>query len=233
MASQDGLIPLAPESAFPDWEDIIKVNMDEESPRRAAEGDDRFLYTTALVTCIGIAISGVYASASNEKRYDRFMIHTTELNADKNYAALKAEVEAAKAQGLQDLQVHVAAPDPASVLEHESRWYMVEVHEFQLSLMRQLRALVESDDVESDDQPRIHWYPYPSCRDHDNASMALFSDRSVIAQHETQKSFNDPITRWRLDEKPWVSTRPPSDTDSLGNSSSISSASDGVNSSAS
>ncbi|KAK8074566.1 hypothetical protein PG997_009229 [Apiospora hydei] len=196
-------------------------------PSRVQEGDTRFLFTTALYTCVGIAVSGTYpppadgqtptTSATNE-RYDRFMIHTSEFNMKNTCPVLRKEVEAAKAQGLQDLQVHVTTTDPASMVGKEEPLYIVHRHTNAARLMRFLRQLVGSN-VNSDDQPRIHWYPYPHCQNLDCASMAMFSDGSVVVEHQNQARFSEPITRWRLQEKPWVSTAPAVATGSGGSSS--------------
>ncbi|KAK8043445.1 hypothetical protein PG993_005875 [Apiospora rasikravindrae] len=214
----NGLIPRVPGSQFPAEEDRIYARMDvaatDGQPSRVQEGDTKFLFTTALYTCVGIAVSGTYpppadgqAPTTTNERYDRFMIHTSELNMKNTCPVLRKEVEAAKAQGLQDLQVHFTTTDPASMVEKESQEYVVHRHTNQAKLMRFLRQLVGSS-VNSDDQPRIHWYPYPHCQNLDCASMAMFSDRSVVVEHQNQVGFSDPITRWPLQEKPWVSTAP-------------------------
>ncbi|KAK8074423.1 hypothetical protein PG997_009086 [Apiospora hydei] len=194
MASQDGLIPLSPDGLYPRPEDYIDVQMDsKDGPSHAFEGDGKFLYTSSLATCIGIVISGTYPPETcppREKGYDRFMIHTSELMEEENYAALRDEVEAPKANGLQDLEAHVTACDPIS---NTSQAEVVSSTETQKSLKERLRELVRSD-------ARIHWYPYQFDPSYD-ASMALFSDRSVIVEQGTLGDPGQPPSRWRLDEK--------------------------------
>ncbi|KAK8043299.1 hypothetical protein PG993_005729 [Apiospora rasikravindrae] len=195
MSSQEGLIPLSPDGLYPVPGDYIDVQMDSmDGPSHALENDGKFLYTSSLATCIGIAISGVYPSDKpsppRKKGYDRFMIHTSELMEAENYAALREEVEAAKAKGLQDLEAHVTACDPVS---NTSQAEVVSSSETQKSLKERLRELVGSDD-------RIHWYPYQFDPSYD-ASMALFSDLTVIVEQGTLGDPGQPPSRWRLDEK--------------------------------
>lgn len=189
MTTQGEYVPLIEKI---DGYKTIEVTQDEEHPSCAPEGDVSILYTTGLYTCIGIAISGVYPPAS-DKRYHRFMIHTSEGQAEKNYQALREKVEAAKTNGLQDLNAHVMAVDPAGAL----------IKEIQPWLKSELGKLVVS----------IHWYTYPNLPEH--AAMALFDDGTFIA--ESQESDGDHIEQVR--EKRQVSTLPTGVTSSDGNSS--------------
>lgn len=79
--------------------------------------------------------------------------------------------------------------------------------------MTGLRELVGSD-VQSDEQPRIYWYPYRSDPMDFNASMALNSDRSILGNQDAYECV------WRLDEKKLIdytesavppATSPPAD----------------------
>ncbi|KAK8043298.1 hypothetical protein PG993_005728 [Apiospora rasikravindrae] len=144
---------------------------DAEGPTHASESDERLMYTTGLVTCFAIAISGVYPPdrpcPPSEKRNNRFMVHISEGYEWRDYYdAFRKEVEAAKAQGLQDLQAHVTACDaeadgPLGI---------------QKSLRKHLRKLIGPTSP-------IHWYPYLYDDDlNTEASMALFSDRTVIVE---------------------------------------------------
>ncbi|KAK7962964.1 uncharacterized protein PG986_003789 [Apiospora aurea] len=154
-------------------------------PTHAFENDKRLLFTTSLATCIEMAISGIYPPAlptSREKWNDRFMIHTSEDMAEENYAALLEEVKGAKARGLQDLEAHVAACDPATNALSSS--------EAQNSLKERLRELVGSD-------ARIRWYPYQFDTTYD-VSMPLSKSRNVIVQRQIE---GDLETRERLEEK--------------------------------
>ena len=132
------------------------------------------------------------------------------------FEPLRKQLEEAIAQGLQDLQVHVVAMHP----ETYRRTYegpvvdedVVDSYRTQRDLMKQLRQLVGSD-PHSDDQPRIHWYSYVFDHSFD-ASMALYSDRTVQANQEGHGS------RWVLREVQWknyaqapmpAGTQPPSE----------------------
>ncbi|KAK7962965.1 uncharacterized protein PG986_003790 [Apiospora aurea] len=144
---------------------------DDGGPVRASEDDERLIYTDCLVTCLAITISGVYPPdrpcPPSKKRYNRFMVHISEgYEWEDYYDAFRREVEAAKAQGLEDLRAHVAASDegadgPLGI---------------QKSLRKRLSKLVGPDSP-------IHWLPYLYDDDlgHE-ATMALFSDRTVIVE---------------------------------------------------
>ncbi|KAK7962924.1 uncharacterized protein PG986_003749 [Apiospora aurea] len=210
MANQGTLIPYPPGSYFPAADQHIYARMDaEEGPMRAKVGESRFLYTCALATCVGIAISGTYSPESvtdpKATRHDRFMGHHSELYFEDLYPKLRDQVEAAKKVGLQDLQVHVVTCEPTSLGPRWGQAQVVNSRAAQWGLMRHLRTLVGSD-ITSDDQPRIHWYPY-NYDDHQQAAMALFADRSVIAEQETE-DWGPNFRRWPLQEKQWRDTAP-------------------------
>ena len=170
---------------------------------RAAEGEPKFLYTFALNTCMGIAVSGTYPTPkpadSVEKRHDRFMIHIDESEPASKYDELADEVKKAQAQGLTDLHVHFTAPAPLS-FRHEGEKVVQEVHSLQRYLMMRFRVLVGSD-TSFDHQPTIHWYPYQAPKTLDGCNMALFSDRRVIVEKE--QLHIDSYQRWPIVEKPW------------------------------
>ncbi|KAK6821239.1 hypothetical protein PG987_015639 [Apiospora arundinis] len=161
---------------------------------RAAEGDGRFLFTDAIVTSLAIAVG--------EKHFET------------EYPKFQEEVEAAKAQGLQDLHVHVVTCQPFSFRnytkitvwsqEREARKY----HAFEKDLMRQLRALIGTD-PDSDNQPSIHWFPYEYDEER-NVSIALFSNREVIVEQEVVFWVKENrYSRWLLQERQWVNTENP------------------------
>ncbi|KAK8043342.1 hypothetical protein PG993_005772 [Apiospora rasikravindrae] len=205
MAMQPPLIPHAPGKNRPAIGTSIRASMDVEAgPSRAAVGETRFLYTDGLASCIGIAVSGTYSaeslSDSENTRYDRFMGHYSLLNIEKYYPKFRAEVQAAKALGLQDLQVSVMTCDPASLTKRVGTESGLLSSGVEWRLMCHLRRLVGSD-ILSDDQPRIHWYQY-AFHDDQQGAMALFSDRSVIAEQETDDR-GPKFERWALQEKQW------------------------------
>ncbi|KAK7959289.1 uncharacterized protein PG986_004143 [Apiospora aurea] len=171
-------------------------------PSRLVEGDGRSPYTTGVPTCTGIAISGLYPPRVSTEdpaivRYDRFMIHTVEANWEQNFANLREQVQEAKSVGLGDLQIHVTAVHPDTLLGLCGQDGVDASYEAQRELMTRLRELVGSN-AESDDQPRIHWHPYQGDEDAFCASMALYSDRSVLDNQDSSRGF-----RWGIEEKEW------------------------------
>ncbi|KAK8137118.1 hypothetical protein PG984_005058 [Apiospora sp. TS-2023a] len=200
----DGLIQF-----FRDDEEFIDVHMFttpdrgqpqiHQEPARAAAGDSRALYTSAMATCTTIAIRGVYPEADpSVERYDRFMVHTAEENWWYHFDTLRIRVQEAQDAGLTDLHAHVAAMQPETLLL-DGAYKQKDVddsYEAQRRLMAKLRELVGSD-AQSDYQPRIHWYPYRTGFPFE-ASMALYSDGSVLVNQEGFKC------SWQLQEKQWV-----------------------------
>lgn len=172
MPSRDRLIPLDQDTGYPKLDDAILVTINQ-GPGRASETDRRFLFTTELTTCIGIAISGVNPGQPSDTRYNRFMIHTDTDAWEYNYAALLVQVELAKAHGLKSLHAHVTVVNLGSGLANEQLQ----------SLKEKLRELVRHDN-------RIHWYLYPSPFEMDKASMALFRDGRVVAQYKPGEGDN-------------------------------------------
>lgn len=61
------------------------------------------------MTCIRVAIIGHYNDANNG--YDRFLAHVDDWE-EPPLEAFSAEVEAAKRNGLTDLEAHIVAPRP-------------------------------------------------------------------------------------------------------------------------
>ncbi|KAK8029614.1 hypothetical protein PG993_010905 [Apiospora rasikravindrae] len=199
---QNGLIPYERAKA-----DYVYVPMSDmaymEEPSRLAEGNGKYLYATGMATCTGIAISGIYPprSATDDaaiERYDRFMIHTDEDSWEQNFANLRDQVQEAKAASLGDLQIHVTAVHPDTLLGDYKQEDVDDSYKAQRELMTKLRELVGSN-VESDDQPRIHWYPYRGDGEDFNTSMALYSDRSVLVNQDSFRRFT-----WGLAEKQWM-----------------------------
>ncbi|KAK8054742.1 hypothetical protein PG994_009809 [Apiospora phragmitis] len=194
--------------------------MDPDEPARTAEGDVRYLYTTSLATCNGIAVSGLCPplNATDDPsvvRYDRFMVHMSEELREENYGNLERLIQAAKNIGLHDLQVHIVAIHPDfQTSDDENLEDTANSYEAQRALMTRLRALVgSSSDV--DPEPRIHWYPYRGDDANGFAKMALYSDRSVVVNHTGFGSV------YVGDEKQWINmavskiprpTSPPGET---------------------
>ncbi|KAK7984582.1 hypothetical protein PG989_011984 [Apiospora arundinis] len=185
---------------------------------RAAEGDGRFLFTDAIVTSLAIAVSGTYPTTGTDSasptRYNRFLLQVGEKHFETEYPKFQEEVEAAKAQGLQDLHVHVVTCQPFSFRnytkitvwsqEREARKY----HAFEKDLMRQLRALIGTDS-DSDNHPSIHWFPYEYDEER-NVSIALFSNREVIVEQEVVFWVKENrYSRWLLQERQWINTENP------------------------
>lgn len=186
----------------------------DEGPVRLVEGDDRYLHTLGLVTCTGIAVSGVYPPPSPTSppgtRYDRFLLHTSELEWESQYDALEKQVVDAINIGLHDLQIHVVAPHPET---YRNQDYLEEVYGQQRRLLAKLRALLGPE--ANDQAARIRWYPYHQDSDDFHALIALYSDRAVLVNQRTFES-----CAWELEEKPWrglagskmeMPTQPPPD----------------------
>ncbi|KAK8008202.1 hypothetical protein PG991_010753 [Apiospora marii] len=170
----------------------------------AAEGETKFLYTFGLNTCMGIAVSGAYPipkpADATEERHDRFMIHIDESEPATKYDELETEVKKAQAQGLTDLHVYFAAPDPVS-FRREGEAVVQEVRGLQQYLMMRFRILVGSD-PSFDHQPAIHWYPYQAPETLDGCNMALFGDRRVVVEREEQDFAS--YKRWPIVEQQWA-----------------------------
>ncbi|KAK7911802.1 hypothetical protein PG985_014283 [Apiospora marii] len=183
---------------------VGKPQQPDEEPSRAAEGDDRALYIGSINTCTAIAISGVYpaqdAADPPIQRYDRFMIHVAEENWWHHFDKLQLRVQEAQEAGLSDLQIHVAAVRPETLLlddGFQDEDPVGDSYVEQRKLMTKLRELVGSD-AQSNDQPRIHWYPYRYGGYRHNTIMAFYSDRSVVVNQEAFKC------AWQLQEKEWM-----------------------------
>ncbi|KAK6854770.1 hypothetical protein PG995_009863 [Apiospora arundinis] len=177
-----------------------------------------FLPLTFFTSLFALDITSFPHSDSGELSYSpewafsrlaelTFMVHMSEEDPLGFCDQIRAEVEAAKTQGLQDLQVYFTAPEAVSYRGKETEEEIIKIHKLQRTLMRRLRVLVGSD-PDSEDQPRIHWYPYQNHRE-DSAAVALFRDRSIIAEWRQNAYNNQPFTRSPLEEKKWVDAEPP------------------------
>ncbi|KAK8137124.1 hypothetical protein PG984_005064 [Apiospora sp. TS-2023a] len=172
----------------------------DPGPFRLIEGDDRYLFTQALCTCTGIAVSGVYPPLDPNSppgtRYNRFLMHSLESKWEADYGLLEGQVREAMNIGLHDLQIHVVAAHPDSYIDQE-RYGQKDAddsYEAQRGLMAKLRALLgDGPDIAT----RIHWYPY-KYDDLMNAGIALYSNREVLVNQEGYKC------RWELEEKQWL-----------------------------
>ncbi|KAK8112060.1 uncharacterized protein PG998_008517 [Apiospora kogelbergensis] len=216
MATQDTTITLG--QLVLRREDCIEVDW-ESGPIRAREEEVRFMYTTGLRNAIAVAVSGIYPRVLLRnpltEYYNRFMMCTTEAEMENKYPALRDQVEAAKALGLQAVIVGVTAPDLARNLRvpgDHTEEDVLAAHSVQRSLMRHLRRLVGSN-IAVDQQPQIHYYPYHEyCMEGHNktieTSMALFRDRSVMVESAVFGGEVPSGEHWRVYERQWSSAPP-------------------------
>ncbi|KAK7911806.1 hypothetical protein PG985_014287 [Apiospora marii] len=193
--------PVAPPDGLVQWPVIdaerVHAEMDE-GPVRVVEGDDRYLHSSALVTCTGIAVSGVYPplapNSPSGPRYNRFMVHTTDLEWEEHYETLAGQVREALAIGLHDLQIYVVAAHPETYPKTQDE--LDDDYEDQRDLLARLRGLLGPE--VDDGVARIHWYPYDQGSDDYYALIALYSDRGVLVNQKTFKA-----AAWELEEKHW------------------------------
>ncbi|KAK7996641.1 Serine/threonine-protein kinase RIM15 [Apiospora arundinis] len=176
-----------------------------EGVATGAEDDPRFLYSNGFATCTGVAISGTFPSPNPDnpdmRRYDRFLIHMLEEFWEEEFTEVRAHLVLAKYKGLEDLQIHVLAMQPEDQFYQDPVQQIREInatYKAQRDLMRALRRLLGVKDPNAGDHdPRIHWYPYiwNECYD---AEIALFADRTFLANHR----YGDD-ERWALTEVRW------------------------------
>lgn len=162
VAPADGLIQFPPVDA-----EHILVNMDT-GPVMLFECDNRYMFTTGLATCTAISVSGVYPLLSRNSppgtRYNRFLVHRSELEWETHFDALEDQVLHAMILGLHDLHIHVVAAHPETYYEDQRD--VDDSYEAQRSLMAKLWALLgleegaDDSDSDSDSAARIQWYPY-------------------------------------------------------------------------